>query len=235
MPCQRRRPAWAPSSGLPRAFRLGIMVAAAIGVGGATAGWAQGIRDRTRPRTDRSTPVTESQARELTLTLTEVSLRPIQVWVRTGGAIDAARKTITASISTAEGERVRVGQRARAFPPESKSSMYQARISRVAPRSDRVVLEATLTGLGHATATHYVVEVVTEAGTFLSVPNEAVIVAEGTHLVYVQQEGRYTPKEIQVGVQGELYTQVLGGVQPGEHVVTVGSFFIDAEHKLKGF
>jgi hypothetical protein len=36
------------------------------------------------------------------------------------------------------------------------------------------------------------------------------------------------------GVQGELFTQVLNGLQEGEQVVTIGSFFIDAEHKLKG-
>jgi hypothetical protein len=42
------------------------------------------------------------------------------------------------------------------------------------------------------------------------------------------------PKEIQLGIQGELYTQVLSGLKHGEQVVTFGSFFIDAEHKLKG-
>ena len=40
---------------------------------------------------------------------------------------------------------------------------------------------------------------------------------------------------MQLGVQGELYTQVLGGLQPGEQVVTFGSFFVDADYKLKGF
>ena len=35
-------------------------------------------------------------------------------------------------------------------------------------------------------------------------------------------------------LQGELFTQVLEGLQPGEQVITIGSFFIDAEHKLKG-
>jgi hypothetical protein len=35
-------------------------------------------------------------------------------------------------------------------------------------------------------------------------------------------------------MRGELFTQVLDGLTPGEQVVTTGSFFIDAEHKLKG-
>jgi hypothetical protein len=35
-------------------------------------------------------------------------------------------------------------------------------------------------------------------------------------------------------VQGELFTEVVAGLTPGEKVVTFGSFFIDAEHTLKG-
>ena len=234
---RRSRPAVLPGGeGMLPGVRVGVVtLAVMLSVAASSAAWAQGVRDRTRPRTDRSTAVSESQAKELTLTLTEISARSIQVWVRAAGAIDAAHRTVTASVSPSEGARISVGQRVRAFPPESKSSIYQARVSRVLPRADRVVVEATLTGPGHASAAYYVLEIVTEAGFFLSVPNEALIVSEGAHLVYVQGRGRYTPKEIQVGVQGELYTQVLGGVEPGEQVVTVGSFFIDAEHKLKGF
>jgi Cu(I)/Ag(I) efflux system membrane fusion protein len=78
-------------------------------------------------------------------------------------------------------------------------------------------------------------EIVTERGDFLSVPNEAIIETGGKQVVYVQQEqGRYEPRTIQPGVQGELFTQVLDGLKPGEQVVTFGSFFVDAEHKLKG-
>ena len=67
-------------------------------------------------------------------------------------------------------------------------------------------------------------------------PNEAIIESDGKHVVYVETEkGRYVPREIQPGLQGELYTQVLDGLTAGQQVVTFGSFFIDADHKLKGF
>jgi len=204
-----------------------------VGASGVTL--SQGVREHTRTTPDRSTAVTEGQATELTLTLTEASVRPIQVWVRTAGVIDEAGKVITAVLSSAEGALVRGGQRVRAFPPESRSSMSQARISGVVPQGDRVRVTATLAGPAHAGSARYVLEIVTEPVEFLSVPNEAVIETGGRHVVYVQQpEGRYVPREIQTGVQGELYTQVLDGLQPGEQVVTFGSFFIDAEHKLKG-
>ena len=195
----------------------------------------QGVRDRTRPKTDGSTAVTESQANELTLTLTEVAVRPVQVWVRTAGAVDATRTTVTAFVSSADRNLIAAGQRVRAFSPEARSSMYQARVSRVMPMSGGVMVTVTLSGQGREGSPRYILEIVTEPGSFLSVPNEAIIESANTHLVYVQQQpGRYAPREIQLGLQGELYTQVLDGLKAGEQVVTFGSFFIDAEHKLRG-
>jgi Cu(I)/Ag(I) efflux system membrane fusion protein len=75
---------------------------------------------------------------------------------------------------------------------------------------------------------------VVEGGDLLSVPNEAIIETEGRQVVYVQQPGgNYVPRDITTGIRGELFTEVLEGVEAGEQVVTIGSFFIDAEHKLK--
>lgn len=195
---------------------------------------AQGVREHTRPTPNRPAAVTESQANELTLTVTEVAVRPIQTWVRTAGATDRTGQDVTAVVSAVEGALVRVGQRVRAFPPESRSSMYQARITQVVPQGDRVTVRATLAGPGREHSTRYVLEIVTDRGEFLSVPNEAIIETGETPVVYVQEQaGRYVPREIRPGVQGELYTQVLAGLKAGEQVVTFGSFFIDAEYKLK--
>jgi hypothetical protein len=196
---------------------------------------AQGVREHTRPAPGRSTAVTEAQGSELTLTLTEAAVRPIQTWVRTAGVTDGTSRTMTAYVSSAEGALVKVGQRVRAFPPESRSSMYQARISQVVRQGTRIMVRATLVGPGRQDSTRYVLEIVTERGEFLSVPNEAMIETGGKHVVYVQlPQGRYVPREIQPGIQGELYTQILDGLKPGEQVVTFGSFFIDAEYRLKG-
>jgi Cu(I)/Ag(I) efflux system membrane fusion protein len=113
--------------------------------------------------------------------------------------------------------------------------MSQGRIAGIAPRGDRVEVRVTLAGQGLEDGPLYVLEIVTEPGEFLSVPNEAILETGGKHVVYVQQPGgRYTPREIEPGIRGELFTQVLNGLTPGEQVVTTGSFFIDAEHKLKG-
>jgi hypothetical protein len=206
---------------------------------------AQGIRDRIRGNRDRSTAVTESQAADLTLTKTAVTVRPIQVWVRTAGAIDKSGRIINVTLSPAEGALVKVDQRVRAFPPEARSTMYQARVTRVGrvvsdppngtAAGDRVAVTVTLVAPPRQGSRWYVMEIVADRGELLSVPNEAIIEEGDKHIVYVEQQpGQFVPREIHIGAQGELYTQVIDGVKDGESVVTIGSFFIDAEHKLKG-
>jgi len=195
---------------------------------------SQDVRSHTRP-SSAGTKVSESQAVDLTLTLSQASVRQVQMWVRTAGAIDKNLKVLTAYVDPPGDELVKVGQRVRSFPPESKSSMYQAWVTKVVPQNGRVMIEATIAATGRVNSTYYVMEIVVDRGQLLSIPNEAIIEEGDKHIVYVQDHpGSYTPREIQMGVQGELYTQVLQGLNEGDQVVTFGSFFIDAEYKLKG-
>jgi len=190
---------------------------------------------RERIRVDSGgTKVSKTQAEDLTLTVSPVAVRSIQQVVRTGGTIDKSHKVVTATIATREGSLVQIGQRVRSFPPESKSSMYQARVTRVVSKDGKTIVKATLSGEGVEGRVNYVVEINVERGAYLSIPSEAII-EEGDHRVaYVQQkDGSYVPRTIETGFQGELYTQILGGLEVDEKVVTFGSFFIDSEYKLK--
>ena len=183
----------------------------------------------------RGTTVSRDQAADLTLTVTPVTVRPIQVWVRTAGTVTANGRVLEAIVPAADAAFVKIGQRVRAFPVEARTSMFQARVTGItlAPSGARV--QITLNGPGHEATRHYVAEIVTERGDFLSVPNEAIIEEGDRRVVYIQrQEGRYDPVTITGGLQGELYTQVTSGVREGDQVVTFGSFFIDSEFKLKG-
>ena len=213
------------------AFRRTIFVLVFCAVVATAA--AQNPRSHTRLN-PRGTRVTQSQAETLTLTLGTAEVRLLQTWVRTAGTIDKTGKILTATLSGPEAALVKVGLRVRAFPPSSKSSMYQAYVTRVTPKLSGVAIEATLAASGRANTTLYVMEIVVEQGPYLVVPNEAIIEEGDKHIVYVQQDGEYVPKEVHTGIQGELYTQVLDGLQANTPVVTFGSFFIDAEHKLKG-
>lgn len=203
-----------------------------LGAACATPALAQGVRERMRPKVN---AITASQATDLTLTLTAVAVRPVQVWVRTAGLIDGAGKTIKVSVTGADAAIVKSGQRARVFPVESRSSMFQARVVRTTPQQGGLKADVELVATGNAGSRSYVVEIVTEPGDFLSVPTEAIIEEGDSRVVYVQTgEGQFEPRTISTGIQGERYTQVTGGVKDGDQVVTFGSFFIDADYKLKG-
>jgi hypothetical protein len=193
----------------------------------------QSVRSRTRPKTD-GTAVSESQASDLTLTLSRVAVRPIQVWVRAAGTLDSTRRIIRVQLTRADGTAVKPGQRARAFAIQARSSMFQAFVSRVVPEGKHVTAEITLAAKASESG-KYVVEIVTDRGDFLSIPNEAIIEEGRARIVYVEHEsGHYQPQEIATGLQGELYTEITGGLRDGAQVVTFGSFFIDSEFKLKG-
>jgi hypothetical protein len=201
---------------------------------------SQGIRERIRLKNrDASTTVSEAQGIDVTLTLSTAAVRQVQQIVRAAGVIDKNRKVLTVTVPMPEATLIKVGQRARAIAPESKQSMFQARVTRVALQNGRAVAEVTLSGIGLAEVDRYVAEITVELGEFLSVPNEAIIEEGDRRVVYVyveEQKGeysKYTPREIEGGVQGELYTAIQKGLKEGDQVVTFGSFFIDADHKLK--
>jgi RND family efflux transporter MFP subunit len=69
----------------------------------------------------------------------------------------------------------------------------------------------------------------------LLIPREAYIDSGQRQVAFVALgEGRFQPREIQVGVQAEDgQVEVLDGLDGGERVVTSGQFLLDAESKLK--
>jgi membrane fusion protein, copper/silver efflux system len=198
------------------------------------AGSAHAQRELIRLKDLSNTKVSEAQASELTLTLNAASRRSIQQIVRTAGNLDRTRKTLTAFVGSPDADIVKEGQRVRAFALQSKSSMFQARVTRVTATRDGVTVEATLSGEGLENTTNYVMEITVDRGEFLSIPNEAIIEEGNRRIVYIQkQPGQYAPSEIQTGLQGELLTEIVKGLNAGDQVVTFGSFFIDSEYKLK--
>jgi len=212
-------------------FRTSVMLA---GLLAQAASQGASVRDHTR-LAGPGAAVSESQAEELTLTLSETALRPVQTWIRIAATLDTGvGNALVADMPLAAGSLIRVGQRVRAFPLESRSSMYQARIGSVVLQADKAVIKAVLPGSPHTSGLSYLLEIVVDQGPFLSIPNEAIIEEGGKRVVYVAEGvGRYQPREVQIGIQGELFTQVLTGLEEGESVVTVGSFFVDAEYKMK--
>jgi Cu(I)/Ag(I) efflux system membrane fusion protein len=73
-----------------------------------------------------------------------------------------------------------------------------------------------------------------DLGHRLSVPEEAVIVAGKSRVVFVDLEGgRLKPVWIKTGRRAQGFVEVLEGLSPGDTVVTSGNFLIAAETRLK--
>jgi len=182
-----------------------------------------------------ATAVTEDQASELTLTLTVATARPIQTWVRTAGVLDATGKVLTAQLRSPEAELVEVGQRVRTFSVDTRTQMIQAKITRVTPRPGGATVEATLAAAAPNDGASHLMEIVTEKGPLFSVTNESIIEEGDAQVVYLKlPSGEFAPRTIHTGITGELYTEIVDGLQEGDEVVSIGSFFVDADNKLKG-
>jgi RND family efflux transporter MFP subunit len=71
-------------------------------------------------------------------------------------------------------------------------------------------------------------------GKVLTVPNSAVIDSGTRRIVLVQlAEGRFEPREVNLGSRTDTYVEVMNGVKEGEQVVVAANFLIDAESNLK--
>ncbi|MDP3482655.1 MAG: efflux RND transporter periplasmic adaptor subunit [Sulfuricella sp.] len=74
----------------------------------------------------------------------------------------------------------------------------------------------------------------TSRGKVLTVPASAVLHGGTRQTVLVElAEGRFEPREVKLGVQGNDYVEVLEGVGEGEKVVVTANFLIDSESNLK--
>lgn len=71
-------------------------------------------------------------------------------------------------------------------------------------------------------------------GAAVLVPTDAVIFAGDRRLVFVAKgEGRFEPRELRLGAQGEGKLQVLEGLSEGESIVTRAQFLLDSESRLR--
>lgn len=195
---------------------------------------AADVRERTRPVDLVGAGVTRSQEADITLTPTETAFRPIQTWVRSAGTIDLPTRTVTAIVSIGDAQKIRVGQRVRGFAVHARTRMHQGRVTGLTHQADGARVAATLSGdVEPNGAARYLLEIVTEQGPHLSIPNVAIIDDGAERVVYLQQRsGEYVRRVIRTALEGELYTQVTEGLAEGDLVVSIGSFFVDAEQKL---
>jgi multidrug efflux pump subunit AcrA (membrane-fusion protein) len=178
--------------------------------------------------------ISAEQEKEISLILAEASIQKIEKWVRIAGSLDPEKKVVSGRVYGKDIELIREGQKVHIYPLIARQPVLQGKVARTFLDGEELIVETDLQPKLYEGVQLYIMEIIVDFGRHLSVPNEAIIEEKGRRLIYVQQEkNHYAPKELVSGIRGELYTQVLDGLEPGEKVVTFGSFFIDAHYKLQ--
>jgi RND family efflux transporter MFP subunit len=137
---------------------------------------------------------------------------------------------------------LRVGQRATIRVNAYPDRTFEGRVAFIYPtleaqsRTARVRIELPNPGAALKPAMYASVELgaAMDSGKVLTVPTSAVIRSGSRDVVLVQHaEGRFEPRFVQLGAEGDDYVQVGEGVAEGEKVVISANFLIDAESNLR--
>ena len=72
-----------------------------------------------------------------------------------------------------------------------------------------------------------------DLGSALAVPESAVLFTGKKALVYVEDNGDFSPRQIVLGQKAEGYYEIKDGLKAGEKVAVNGNFFIDSDSKIR--
>lgn len=153
---------------------------------------------------------------------------------------DLSSVWVEARVFEADLELVHAGMAATVTLPYLPGRAYPATVEYVYPsleadsRSGRIRLSLDNPEGVLKPAMYAEVTLQADLGHRLSVPEEAVIVAGDSRVVFVDLgDGRLKPVRIQTGRRAEGHVEVLEGLSPGDTIVTSGNFLIAAETRLK--
>ncbi|HKQ40321.1 MAG TPA: efflux RND transporter periplasmic adaptor subunit [Verrucomicrobiae bacterium] len=140
---------------------------------------------------------------------------------------------------------IRQGQEVEVVTPAAPDKVFHSTISFIDPNLNdmsrstkvRVELDNPLVGDRHELYHRVYAEgrVKIEQPEALLIPRTAVLNGGGKPIVYVDAgSGRYEPRELKLGREGDEFWEVLEGVTGGEKVVINGNLLIDAQAQLNG-
>ena len=155
--------------------------------------------------------------------------------------IDLSSVWVIADLSEQDIGLVKSGAKARVTTTAYPNEVFEGRITYIYPtlkpdtRSIPVRVEMANPGGKLKPAMFAQVEMsVGGKSPVLTVPDSAVIDTGTRRIVFVQvKEGRFEPREVDIGGRGEHHVEILKGVKNGEQVVVAANFLIDAESNLK--
>lgn len=153
---------------------------------------------------------------------------------------DLSRVWVEAEVFEADLALVDVGMTATVTLPYVPGRSYPATVEYVYPylegvtRTGRVRLSLENPDGALKPDMYAEVSLQADLGDRLSVPEEAIIVAGESRVVFVDLGGgRLNPVHIKAGRYAQGFVEVLDGLSPGDIVVTSGNFLIAAETRLK--
>jgi Cu(I)/Ag(I) efflux system membrane fusion protein len=153
---------------------------------------------------------------------------------------DLSKVWIDAEVFEADLELVRTGMRATVTLPYLPGRTYPATVEYVYPylqrdsRTGRIRLSLDNPDGVLKPDMYAEVSLQADLGHRLTVPEEAIIVAGDSRVVFVDLGGgRLNPVRINTGRRAQGYVEVLDGLSLGDAVVTSGNFLVAAETRLK--
>ena len=166
--------------------------------------------------------------------------------IEAGGVLyktaDLSSLWLIAQVQEQDLGRVHLGQMARARVVAFPGRDFDGKVSFIAPSlaaetrtaQVRIVLPNEDGMLRAQMFANVRFDATTDTAPVLSVPNSAVLDSGTRQMVLVARgEGRFEPRRVRLGIQGDDWVQVLDGVKPGELVVVGANFLIDAESNLR--
>lgn len=153
---------------------------------------------------------------------------------------DLSRVWLVANVSSLESAQMRLGQTARFSSRALPGRSFEGEVTFIAPTMEaesrtlgvRIVLD-NADGMLRPALFGDVELVGADVGEVLAVPRTAVLDSGRRQIVFVEiSEGRFAPREVQVGVRSGEWIEVTSGLEDGERVVVAANFLIDAESNL---
>ncbi len=110
--------------------------------------------------------------------------------------------------------------------PSLSGETRTGRVRIVMPNPDQALRAAMYASVEIATSA--------AAGPVLAVPSSAVIDSGTRQVVLIDRgEGRFEPRAVRLGSQGNDWIEITEGLKAGDRVVTSANFLIDAESNLR--
>jgi hypothetical protein len=167
---------------------------------------------------------------------TMAEVKPIKLTVRMPGRASSGDRVLAQLLEIDAGT-VKDGMKARLSGPNGSS--VDARVVGIGASLDNLTHSFVVTVEASAPADWLrpgffcEVEVTSDLGSGLAVPQEAVLDTGERKVLFIDDNGHFEPREVVLGRVGDDLVEVKTGLKAGDQVVTSANFLIDSESRFR--